>query len=190
VHSYEPHREPDGTRGPDQTDDLTEIGPFTGPEDLVAFMARDDSVSQDPRPYIYHLDANGRFCCGHYDSRWANVRGWAEYPTSLYLPQLIEPRASCPNRWLVVESRPTRKRRPCVVNEADAQAFVVLRTAVAEEVGLDLIDVMIFDDKYHWWSLHELTTGQTAWTPPKQLSGWERPRSGGWRPSELSGEEF
>jgi hypothetical protein len=27
-----------------------------------------------------------------------------------------------------------------------------------------LVDAMIFDDKHHWWSLEELTTGKQRWT--------------------------
>ena len=36
-------------------------------------------------------------------------------------------------------------------------------TGVLERIGVDLVDAVVFDDQGHWWSLHELTSGMTAW---------------------------
>ena len=34
---------------------------------------------------------------------------------------------------------------------------------LADEHGITLLDVMVFDQEFHWWSLHELTSGTTRW---------------------------
>jgi hypothetical protein len=172
VHSYEPQW------NPDETDKMGAIGPFTGPLDVVAYAARDILVSHSTFPSLYHLDTQGKVRCCSRDGSLSNVRKWAVDPTGLYLPRLINPRRSCPNRWLAVESRPTSRYGSCVVNEADAEAFVTVRKTVAARALIDLVDVMIFDDACHWWSLHELTTGQTTWAPPASPPS-RRKRPGG-----------
>ena len=43
------------------------------------------------------------------------------------------------------------------------RAFGVLRRKLSR-VGVDLVDAVVFDDEGRWWSLHELTSGTTAWT--------------------------
>ncbi|HXH55957.1 hypothetical protein [Iamia sp.] len=78
--------------------------------------------------------------------------------------------SGCADRWLVVDSRPRRWHDGPVVDEADAEAFLRLRPQV-ESFGVELVDVVIFDDQCHWWSLHELTTGTASWTPqPMRLA--------------------
>ena len=48
-------------------------------------------------------------------------------------------------------------------SEDDARAFLRLRRGLARH-GVVLLDVMVFDQEFHWWSLHELTSGTTTWT--------------------------
>jgi hypothetical protein len=48
------------------------------------------------------------------------------------------------------------------VDESDAHAFLDLRQGLARH-GITLLDVMVFDQEFHWWSLHELTSGTTRW---------------------------
>jgi hypothetical protein len=48
------------------------------------------------------------------------------------------------------------------VTEGDGQAFVRLRSGLAE-FGVHLLDVVVFDQEHHWWSFHELTSGGAEW---------------------------
>ena len=48
------------------------------------------------------------------------------------------------------------------VTEGDAQAFIALRSSLAR-FGITLLDVVIINEEFQWWSLHELTSGTTAW---------------------------
>ena len=50
------------------------------------------------------------------------------------------------------------------MDERDAKAFLRLRQQM-HALGVVLVDAMIFDDDGHWWSMHELTAGTTAWPP-------------------------
>ena len=54
------------------------------------------------------------------------------------------------------------------VTEDDVRAFMQLRQSL-RDYGISLLDVVIFDQEFHWWSLHELTSGTTVWpTAPKR----------------------
>ncbi len=55
-------------------------------------------------------------------------------------------------------------RRDTASDEGDGQAFVTLRRSLDEGYGITLLDVMVFDQEFHWWSLHELTSGSTTWS--------------------------
>ena len=44
----------------------------------------------------------------------------------------------------------------------DAQAFNALRSSRAQ-FDITLLDVVIINEEFQWWSLHELTSGTTAW---------------------------
>ena len=48
------------------------------------------------------------------------------------------------------------------VTEGDAQSFIALRSSLAR-FGITLLDVVIINEEFQWWSLHELTSGTTAW---------------------------
>jgi hypothetical protein len=39
-------------------------------------------------------------------------------------------------------------------SELDAQAYLVVRGDLAS-IGVNLVDVMIFDAHFHWWSMHD-----------------------------------
>lgn len=79
----------------------------------------------------------------------------------------------CPDYWVVLEPRHRWDPDRYEVTEGDAQAFVGLRRELAR-LGVTLLDVVVFDEDLHWWSLHELTSGSTAWNfgpethPPNQ----------------------
>lgn len=47
--------------------------------------------------------------------------------------------------------------------EGDVAVFVELRRWFAAE-GARLLDALVFTDDYRCWSMHELTTGSTAWS--------------------------
>ena len=64
---------------------------------------------------------------------------------------------------MIVDSRPVGFRDS--PDEADAWAFLELRCQL-HGVGVQLLDAVVFDDEGHWWSMHELTSGTTTWSPP------------------------
>jgi hypothetical protein len=43
-------------------------------------------------------------------------------------------------------------------SELDQRSYVVLRSRL-EEVGVNLVDAVIFDGDFHWWSMHDLEPG-------------------------------
>lgn len=83
--------------------------------------------------------------------------------------RLVPTGVPCGNDWVVIEPR-----HPWAddgeVYEHDAARFVRLRSSLARR-GIRLLDVVVFDQTPRWWSLHELTSGTTAWDFPA------RPRS-------------
>jgi len=137
---------------------------FNDALDVVAYAEIDPIVGWATWPEIWHLDTEGEFqcyfkgCISQSLARWARKPGelleWREHGPATSL--------SCAHRWLIVDSRPTWLREPPTVTEADAQAFLTLRRKLARH-GITLVDDVVFDDEGHWWSLHELTCGTTAW---------------------------
>jgi hypothetical protein len=69
---------------------------------------------------------------------------------------------ACPNHWFVIEPRHPWLGDHYEVSEEDARAFLKLRRSLARH-DIVLLDVVVFDQAFHWWSLHELTSGSTVW---------------------------
>ena len=55
---------------------------------------------------------------------------------------------------LIVENR-TLGRSDVPPSEGDAHAYLVVRGELAS-IGVNLVDAMIFDGDFHWWSMHDL----------------------------------
>jgi hypothetical protein len=87
----------------------------------------------------------------------------AQRPAEMLLCREVAIDPPCPNCWLVIEPRHPWLEDRYQVSEDDARAFVRLRRGL-ERHGIVLLDVMVFDQEFHWWSLHELTSGTTTWT--------------------------
>jgi hypothetical protein len=79
----------------------------------------------------------------------------------------------CPNNWVMLEPRHPYQEDEYEVSEEDARAFIILRGRLAV-YGISLLDVVVFDQDRHCWSLHELTSGTTAWTFPTQPAAVDR----------------
>lgn len=138
--------------------------------DVVEHERISNLVAWRTWPEIWHLDASGEMQCYSKGSSCDSIRRWAEDPYSLLAPRLEIPMPKgCGDRWLIIESRTLLWDEDGeTVSELDAKAFVELRTLLADE-GIDLVDVVIFDDADHWWSMHELTSGSTRWTEPSTV---------------------
>ena len=149
------------------------------PSDFVYRDARDvvHYAEQEPlsvwytRPDVWHLDSGGRWhCCGN-GSTLDSIRSYAKHPSALLECRWYEPRPDCPDFWVIVEPRQLWLRSPVEVTEADAQAFLSVRRTLAQ-YGITLLDTVVLTDDFRWWSLHELTSGTTAWsfTPVRRRS--------------------
>jgi ferredoxin len=161
MHSYEPLWAPDGSDDPPGLEEFR----FRSALDIVSYAQHWCCIGRNTWPEVWHLDDEGAFHCGFRASSRDSIREWARDPDDLCISrqQGLATRA-CPNRWLIVESRPESTSPHAVVDERDAQAFLQLRRRIVQiDPVLELVDVMIFDDAYHWWSLHELTTGTMEW---------------------------
>src|SRR4051812_40811898 len=132
---------------------------FKGPIDVVRWAERDPTIGWSTWPVAWHLDPHGTprgFTIG---SSCDSIRTWALDARPLRRSRL---ECDCPDRWLIVESRPRWRNNGSTVDERDALAYFNLRDE-AVRFGVQIVDAMIFDDDGHWWSMHELTTGSTVW---------------------------
>ena len=143
---------------------------FRCASDVVAWASIDFSLGRNTWPEIWHLDNSGKLHCLHRGSSLDSVRAWAANPEPLLRPRTDELSrlTGCPDRWVVIDSRPSSRYPPPAVVQADVEAFEQLRLLLAT-ITVVLLDVVIFDDDYCWWSLHEITTGSTEW--PVKVEG-------------------
>lgn len=161
MHSYT-------ARWPEKTDfdKLPHIASFRFNDalDVVAWAEQDRLLGRWKNwPEVWHLDDAGSFCCYFKGSTGGTVKGFAEDPWELHMSRAQGLReGGCPDRWLIVESRPAWLQDGPTVDEGDAVAFHELRRELST-LGILLVDDVIFDDDFHWWSLQELTTGSTSW---------------------------
>ena len=158
MHTYEQRCSDDPARRT-----LPKLGDFrfTGPLDVVAYAELDPVLKWRNSPEVWHLDSNGRFRCGSQGSSFDSVRTFADDLDGLLACRQTALGWPCPNRWLILESRHPW-HEPYEVDEGDGRAFLSLRRALVG-YGITLVDVMVFDQEFHWWSLHELTTGSPTW---------------------------
>ncbi len=131
--------------------------------DVVHFAEREELTLRYNRPDIWHLDSQGRWrCCGN-GSSLDTLQRYAKDPRALLASRWYEPRSDCPDYWVIVEPRQEWRCGPIDVTEDDARAFLAIRRTLAER-GITLLDAVVLGDDFRWWSLHELTSGTTAWS--------------------------
>ncbi|MGH9212650.1 MAG: hypothetical protein ACRD2C_18575 [Acidimicrobiales bacterium] len=136
---------------------------FTDARQVVARAQVDTCIGWMTWPEVWHLDGEGRFCCYFKGSSLDSLRGWADDPSPLRRSRLEGLRGGgCADHWVVVDSRPSWRYPAMRVGEPDVEALIQVRQAL-EPLGVGLLDVVIFDDRQHWWSLHELSSGTTRW---------------------------
>lgn len=136
---------------------------FRGALDLVELARIDRSIGWKTWPEVWHLDDEGSFCCYYSASTLDSIQSWAADPSPLRRSRTEGQRnGGCADHWVVVDSRPRWLPGKENVNESDAEAFLRLRSEL-DGIGVHLLDVVVFDDQQHWWSLHELTSGTTTW---------------------------
>ena len=158
MHTYEQRWSDDPARRT-----LPKLGDFrfTGPLDVVAYAELDPVLKWRNSPEVWHLDSNGRFRCGSQGSSFDSVRTFADDLDGLLaLPpdrarlavpeQVADPRVPSP----VARALPGRRGRRAGVPGPPPRLV---------GYGITLVDVMVFDQEFHWWSLHELTTGSWSW---------------------------
>lgn len=136
--------------------------PFRDAHDLGAYAATDPLTTWYTYPHSWHLDENGIFCCCSKGSSMESVRLYAEQPYRLIDCRNVDTPEPCPDFWVVQEPRQRLYSKTYEPTEGDVAAFGVLRQEMAG-YGITLLDYVIFTDDFRWWSMHELTTGTTAW---------------------------
>ena len=159
MHTYERRwaDDPADHRSPEVGDSL-----FRSPIDVVSFAELDPAVTWRTWPEVWHLNDDGSFGCCSRGSSFDSVRTFAEDPEKMLWCREMELDEPCPNRWLVIESRHPYVEDCYRPDEGDAKAFLELRRGLARH-RVTLLDVMVFDQEFHWWSLNELTSGVTKW---------------------------
>lgn len=136
---------------------------FHRAEDIVATASVWPLMGRATYPEVWHLDAAGHYVCGWLASSLCTLVRWAEEPRWLRT-HLRHARADgCDNdRWVIVDSRPTGFPGREPVSEADGRAFLAIQRDLSQ-LGIDLLDAVVFDDAQHWWSMRELAHGSTTW---------------------------
>ena len=135
---------------------------FNNALDVARYSEFEPLVPWRTWPEVWHLDGDGAWRCGSRGSSIDSVRTFALDPTDMLRCRDVRLGQSCPGRWLVIEPRHPwlgDRYRP---REDDAEAFLTLRKGLALH-GVSLLDVLVFDQEFHWWSLHEMTSGTTKW---------------------------
>jgi hypothetical protein len=94
--------------------------------------------------------------CASRASSLDGLRRWAQDPYGLHRSRREGERApgGCAPNWLIVENR-TLGHDGVPPSELDVQAFLTVRAELAS-IGVHLVDTMIFDGEFHWWSMHDL----------------------------------
>ncbi len=143
---------------PPSLDGLT----FRSADDVAAYAALDALNTWYTCPQIWHLTDDGQFNCCSRGSTLDSVRRFAEHPEHMLECRWTDVEPECPDNWVILEPRHPWFADRYEVTEDDPRAFVELRDHLLE-YDISLLDVVIFDQEFHWWSLHELTSGTTVW---------------------------
>lgn len=151
------------TECPDPFPSMTEFA-FHDALDVVAYAEIDLRIGHITWPETWHLDETGTMACAFQGSSCDTLKRWSRDPSPLYRSRREGlATTGCAGRWLIVDSRPVGLPFRPPVDNGDARAFLRLRRHLAR-IDVELVDAVVFDDEGHWWSLHELTSGTTAWS--------------------------
>jgi hypothetical protein len=135
---------------------------FRDAVDFIEYAAVDRLTTWYTYPWLWHLDTSGRARCFSKGSSLDDVQRFAAEPERVVECRPTSPGDECPPYWLIIESRQQWLPRGCDVTEADAAAFIDLRRSLAA-FGITLLDDIVVNEQFEWWSLHELTAGTTVW---------------------------
>lgn len=171
MHSYQPQWQEDDSESPLPCPSDFQ---FRDARDVAAYAALDRLTTWYTSPHVWHLDATGDWCCCSKGSSLDSVRRFAERPESMLACRRVSVGQPCPDYWVVLEPRHQWDHDCYEVTEGDAESFVVLRRELTRH-GVTLLDVVVFDEDFHWWSLHELTSGSTAWNFAPEASAEPEP---------------
>jgi len=159
MHSYRPRWPADRSDWePPSPADFT----YRDARDVAEFASIDALTTWYTYPHVWHLDERGRWHCHSKGSSLDSVRRFAQSPEHMLQCRLVPTDEPCPDYWVVIEPRQRWHGDRYDVTEGDAQAFIALRSSLAQ-FGITLLDVVIINEEFQWWSLHELTSGTTAW---------------------------
>ena len=137
---------------------------------MVDLARADFLIGRQLFPEVYSLDERGAVVTWYPGTTPDTIGRWADRPEPiLSAPGRRSPGPGQRERWVVIESRPCWFRPS--VSEADAEQFLRLRRVFLAG-GVALVDVVVFDDELHWWSLHELTSGSTTWPTASEVAVW------------------
>lgn len=150
---------------PDHPLPRTEDFRFNDALDVIDYACLEGTFHWRTWTEVWHLDDHGAFTCYAKLSSFRGIRDYAEDPWPFCeMRRTAQEEGGCGTRWLINEPRLTGRRRP-PPDEGDVRAFQQLRHIVAD-MGVNLVDCMLWSDEFRCWSLHELTSGTTRWAPP------------------------
>jgi hypothetical protein len=135
---------------------------FRDAHEVARYAELDPVLAWRTWPDVWHLDDEGRFSCSSKGSSLDSVHRFAERPADMLDCREVPVDSPCPSHWLVIEPRHPWLGDRYQVTEDDARAFLRLRRGLSKH-GIALLDVVVFDQEFHWWSLHELTSGTATW---------------------------
>lgn len=139
--------------------------PLRSLDDLVAWASTEPAFGAREDLTVWHLDGGGEVTCWHEACSMTTLVAWAVEPSALVAARLSGlDRGGCGDRWLITDSRTRFSVAPVPPDGDDVAAFLSLRSELAD-IGVDLLDAVVFDDTGHWWSMRELTMGTSDWPP-------------------------
>ena len=162
MHSYDrPPTRPGGTLRAE-----LDPPPLRSVDDLIRWASTEPAFGAKEEIVVWHLDASGEVTCWQHACSHATLPGWSSDPSPLLLDRLSGlDRGGCGGNWLITDSRTPYSVSPVPPDAVDAEAFAVLHDELAD-IGVRLVDVVIFDAAGHWWSGRELAGDTTGWPDP------------------------
>lgn len=161
MHTYQ--RPTDDTPATLRTD--TDPPSLRSIDDLIGWASSEPAFGGREDLTVWHLDDSGEVTCWQETCSKVTLAGWSRDPSALVLARLSGlDRGGCGADWLVTDSRTRYSLAPVPPDNDDVESFLVLRAELAD-IGVRLLDVVVFDHDGHWWSLRELAVGSTDWSP-------------------------
>lgn len=162
MHTYQ--RPPSDTPGSVRTDPDPPV--LRSVDDLIAWASTEPAFGGREDLTVWHLDDGGEVTCWHEACSQVTLLGWANDPSALLAARLDGlDRGGCGANWLITDSRTRFSRAPVPPDAVDTESFLVLAAELAD-IGVLLLDAVVFDDDGHWWSCRELAGGAASWPAP------------------------